>query len=96
MMLLALVPAFVACDDDDDNYYYVDNGGTWTTYGNLEKIDNGSRQNYAIRIDDGDRLIVSDGLRFSADAEDEASKEEAEGEEPSALKEDGQGMEKEE
>lgn len=71
MMLLALVPAFVACDDDDDNYYYVDNGGTWTTYGNLEKIDNGSRQNYAIRIDDGDRLIVSDGLRFTADAEDE-------------------------
>ena len=68
--MFAVLPVFTACDDDDD-YYYVHNGDVWTTYGNLEKIDNGSRQEYAIRLDDGDRLIVTDGLGFSADEGDE-------------------------
>ena len=70
LLMLAVLPAFAACDDDDD-YYYVHNGDVWTTYGNLEKIDNGSRQKYAIRLDDGDRLIVTEGMGFSADEGDE-------------------------
>ena len=70
LAMFAVLPVFTACDDDDD-YYYVHNGDVWTTYGNLEKIDNGSRQEYAIRLDDGDRLIVTDGLGFSADEGDE-------------------------
>ena len=40
--------------------------------------------------------VPSEQAVIVADAEDEASKEEAEGEEPSALKGDGQGMGKEE
>ena len=40
--------------------------------------------------------VPSEQAVIAADAEDEASKEEAEGEEPSAPKEDGQGMGKEE
>lgn len=39
--------------------------------------------------------VPGEQAEIVADAEDEASKEEAEGEEPSAPKEDGQGMEKE-
>lgn len=70
LVLFVAVPAFVACDDDDE-YYYVHNGDLWSTYGNLEKIDNGSRQKYAIRLDDGDRLIVTEGRGFSADDGDE-------------------------
>lgn len=70
LLMLAVLPAFAACDDNDD-YYYVHNGDVWTTYGNLEKIDNGSRQKYAIRLDDGDRLIVTEGMGFSADEGDE-------------------------
>lgn len=40
--------------------------------------------------------VPSEQAEIAADAEDEASKEEAEGKEPSAPKEDGQGMGKEE
>lgn len=70
LLLFAAAPLFTACDDDED-YYYVHNGDMWSTYGNLEKIDNGSCQKYAIRMDDGDRLIVTDGMFFSADEGDE-------------------------
>ncbi len=66
-----IVLAFTACDDDDE-YYYVGGGSSWLSYGNLEKIDNGSRSKYAIRRDDGSRLIVTEGLpiNFSEATED--------------------------
>ena len=73
LALMVVLPVFTACDDDDD-YYYIHNGDMWTTYGNLERIDNGSRQKYAIRLDDGDRLIVTEGIGFTADAEDEGAR----------------------
>ena len=56
-----IVMAFTACDDDDE-YYYVGGGSSWISYGNLEKIDNGTRSKFAIRRDDGSRLIVTEGL----------------------------------
>ena len=62
---------FTACDDDDE-YYYVGGGSSWLSYGNLEKIDNGSRSKFAIRRDDGNRLIVTEGMpiRFDGAKED--------------------------
>ena len=56
-----IVMGFTACDDDDE-YYYVGGGSSWLSYGNLEKIDNGSRSKFAIRRDDGNRLIVTEGM----------------------------------
>lgn len=56
-----IVMAFTACDDDDE-YYYVGGGSSWISYGNLEKIDNGTRSKFAVRRDDGSRLIVTEGV----------------------------------
>ena len=66
-----IVMGFTACDDDDE-YYYVGGGSSWLSYGNLEKIDNGSRSKFAIRRDDGNRLIVTEGMpiRFDGAKED--------------------------
>ncbi|MCQ4874329.1 NigD1/NigD2 family lipoprotein [Butyricimonas paravirosa] len=61
-----IVMAFTACDDDDE-YYYVGGGSSWISYGNLEKIDNGTRSKFAIRRDDGSRLIVTEGLPINFD-----------------------------
>ena len=61
-----IVMAFTACDDDDE-YYYVGGGSSWISYGNLEKIDNGTRSKFAIRRDDGSRLIVTEGLPIHFD-----------------------------
>lgn len=61
-----IVPIFTACDDDDE-YYYVGNGNSWISYGNLEKIDNGTPSKFAIRRDDGNRLIVTEGVHINSD-----------------------------
>lgn len=61
-----IVPIFTACDDDDE-YYYVGNGNSWISYGNLEKIDNGTLSKFAIRRDDGNRLIVTEGVHINSD-----------------------------
>ena len=65
-----IVMGFTACDDDDE-YYYVGGGGSWLSYGNLEKIDNGSRSKFAIRRDDGNRLIVTEGMPINFDGAEE-------------------------
>lgn len=64
-MMSLVLAVFTACDDDEE-YYYVGNGSSWISYGNLEKIDNGSRSRYAIRRDDGNRLIVSEGVAINS------------------------------
>ncbi|WP_176554874.1 NigD-like C-terminal domain-containing protein [Butyricimonas sp. Marseille-P3923] len=70
LMLSLFIAVFAACDDDDE-YYYVGGGSSWISYGNLEKIDNGTRSKYAIRRDDGSRLIVTEGYGInSSDAEE--------------------------
>ncbi|KIO44247.1 MULTISPECIES: NigD1/NigD2 family lipoprotein [Sanguibacteroides] len=56
---------FTSCDDDDE-YYYVGNGNSWISYGNLEKVDN-SQSKYVIRRDDGNKLILSEGVRLNGD-----------------------------
>ncbi len=63
-VLSLAVAALTACKDDDDTYYI--NGNAWVSYGNLEKIDNGGHSRFAIRRDDGARLIVSDGLSINS------------------------------
>ena len=65
-----IVMGFTACDDDDE-YYYVGGGSSWLSYGNLEKIDNGSRSKFAIRRDDGNRLIVTEGMPINFDGAEE-------------------------
>lgn len=64
-MLSLFIGVFAACDDDDE-YYYVGGGSSWISYGNLEKIDNGTRSKFAIRRDDGSRLIVSEGVAINS------------------------------
>ncbi len=66
-----IVMALMACDDNDE-YYYVGPGNSWISYGNLEKIDNGTPSKFAIRRDDGNRLIVTEGvpLNFREATED--------------------------
>ena len=65
LMLSLFIGVFAACDDDDE-YYYVGGGSSWISYGNLEKIDNGTRSKFAIRRDDGSRLIVSEGVAINS------------------------------
>ena len=66
-VLSLAVAALTACKDDDDTYYI--NGNAWVSYGNLEKIDNGGHSRFAIRRDDGVRLIVSDFLSIRVTTE---------------------------
>ncbi len=66
-----IVMGFTKLCDDDDEYYYVGGGGSWLSYGNLEKIDNGSRSKFAIRRDDGNRLIVTEGMPINFDGAEE-------------------------
>lgn len=62
--IMSIVAAtFTACDKDDDEYYVAD-GGTWLSYGNLEKVGNAKQADYAIRRDDGSRLLVVEGNRY--------------------------------
>jgi hypothetical protein len=70
LMLSLFVAVFAACDDDDE-YYYVGGGSSWISYGNLEKIDNGTRSKFAIRRDDGSRLIVSEGVAINSSEAEE-------------------------
>ena len=74
-ILLFVAAGFAACDNDDD-YYYVGGNDSWLTYGNLEAIDNGGYSNFAIRDDDGDRLIIADGVSVKGDGAKEGGLEE--------------------
>lgn len=65
LMSFALAAVLGACKDNDE-YYYVTPGGGWLSYGNLEKIDNGGYSKYAIRRDDGSRLILTDGIGINS------------------------------
>ena len=63
-VLLSIMAAFfTACDNDDDEYYVV-NGDTWVSYGSLEKIEGDKVGDWAIRRDDGSRLIAVEGLKI--------------------------------
>lgn len=63
-VLLSLVSIFItACDNDDDNYYVV-NGDTWVSYGCLEKMEGERNTGWAIRRDDGCRLIAVEGQKI--------------------------------
>ena len=72
-ILLFVAAGFAACDNDDD-YYYVGGNDSWLTYGNLEAIDNGGYSNFAIRDDDGDRLIIADGVSVKGDGAKEGTR----------------------
>lgn len=72
-ILLFVAAGFAACDNDDD-YYYVGGNDSWLTYGNLEAIDNGGYSNFAIRDDDGDRLIIADGVSVKGDGTKEGTR----------------------
>ena len=66
ILSLVAAAAFTSCDNDDD-YYYVAGGDAWLSYGNLEAIDNGGYSKYAIRRDDGSRLIINDGIALRSE-----------------------------
>lgn len=71
-LLSMAVAALTACKDDDDTYYI--NGNAWVSYGDLEQIDQNGHSRFAIRRDDGARLIVSDGLSIPSDASREGAR----------------------
>ena len=70
-LICSLIVMGFTASDDDDEYYYVGGGSSWLSYGNLEKIDNESRSKFAIRRDDGNRLIVTEGMPINFDGAEE-------------------------
>lgn len=62
-MLLSLMAVFfMSCNNDDDNYYVM-NGDTWISYGCLEEVE-GKDAGWAIRRDDGSRLVAIAGAKI--------------------------------
>ncbi len=68
LMLLSLMTVFFSACNNDDDEYYVMNGDTWLSYGNLEKIKGDKNAAWAVRRDDGCRLIVVEGVAIDGNA----------------------------
>ncbi len=62
VLLSFIAASFMGCNDGDDNYYVVA-GDSWVSYGSLEQVGKDKNVGWAIRRDDGSRLIVAKGLR---------------------------------